>query len=306
MSDQTQTAVAKSKPSRLKAKAPDEVKPGKTKGMIYGASGVGKTWFTLTFPAPYYMDTEGGADLAHYQERLKQSGGAYLGPKDGTLDFNFVIEQMQVLATEKHPYKTLIIDSITKLYQTAIANEAERLGEKDAFGASKKPAIAGMRRLVNWAMKLDMNIWFVAHDTAEWGVDQKTNQRTEIGRIPDVWDKLIYELHLTLQAIKRGPQRIAIVKKSRLIGFPDADNFELAYAEFAKRYGRDYIEGATSQIVFASTDQVSEITRLLSVVKVTEEEIQKVWTKAGVEGWDELSVEQAAATVAWLKKKIAA
>lgn len=290
--------------TKLKAKSPEEVKPGKTKGMIFGASGVGKTWFTLTFPNPYYLDTEGGADLQHYQERLKRSGGAYLGPKDGTLDFNFIIEQMQALATEKHPYKTLIIDSITKLYQTAIANEAERLGEKDAFGASKKPAIAGMRRLVNWAMKLDMNIWFVAHDAAEWGTDPKTNQRSEIGRIPDVWDKLIYELHLTLQAVKRGPARIAIVKKSRLLGFPDLENFPLEYADFATRYGKDYIEAESTQIILATGEQVAEINRLLSVVKVTEAEIEKVWTKAGVDSWAELSTEQAEQTITWLKKKI--
>lgn len=290
--------------TKLKAKSPEEVKPGKTKGMIFGASGVGKTWFTLTFPNPYYLDTEGGADLQHYQERLKRSGGAYLGPKDGTLDFNFIIEQMQALATEKHPYKTLIIDSITKLYQTAIANEAERLGDKDAFGASKKPAIAGMRRLVNWAMKLDMNIWFVAHDAAEWGTDPKTNQRSEIGRIPDVWDKLIYELHLTLQAVKRGPARIAIVKKSRLLGFPDLENFPLEYADFATRYGKDYIEAESTQIILATSEQVAEINRLLSVVKVTEAEIEKVWTKAGVDSWAELSTEQAEQTINWLKKKI--
>ena len=290
--------------TKLKAKSPEEVLPGKTKGMIFGASGVGKTWFTLTFPAPYYIDTEGGADLQHYQDRLKRSGGAYIGPKDGALDFNFVIEQMQALAAEKHPYKTLIVDSITKLYQTAIANEAEHLGEKDAFGASKKPAIAGMRRLVNWAMKLDMNIWFVAHDAAEWGVDAKSGQRTEIGRIPDVWDKLIFELHLTLQAVKRGPARIAIVKKSRLLGFPDLEQFPLEYDEFAKRYGKDYIESATHQITFATPEQIKEIEKLLSVVKTTEQEIEKVWTKAGVESWTELSTEQAAATITWLKKKL--
>jgi hypothetical protein len=228
----------------------------------------------------------------------------YLGQRDGALDFNFVIEQMQALATEKHPYKTFIVDSITKLYQTAIANEQEILGEKDAFGASQKPAIAGMRRLVNWAQKLDMNIWFVAHEMAEWGADPKSGQRTEIGRVPDVWDKLIYELHLTIQAVKRGPARIAIVKKSRLLGFPDLDQFPLEYDDFAKRYGKDYIESATHQITFATAEQIAEITRLLSVVKTTEQEIEKVWTKAGVESWNELSTEQATATVAWLKKKL--
>jgi uncharacterized protein YifE (UPF0438 family) len=290
--------------TKLKAKAPEEVKPGKTKGLIFGPSGVGKTWFTLSFPNPYYIDTEGGADLQHYQERLKRSKGAYLGPKDGALDFGFVVEQMQALATEKHGYKTLIIDSITKLYQTAIANEQERLGDKDAFGASKKPAVAGMRRLVNWAMKLDMNIWFVAHDAAEWGVDPKTGQRTEVGRIPDVWDKLIYELHLTIHAVKRGPSRVAIVKKSRLTGFPDLEQFPLEYSDFAERYGKDFIEADSTQLIIATTDQVAEITKLLQVVKVTEAEIEKVWTKAGVEAWSELTTEQATATVAWLKKKL--
>lgn len=290
--------------SKLKAKQPESVQPGKTKALIFGASGVGKTWFTLTFPNPYYIDTEGGADLKHYQDRLKAAGGAYLGPQDGSLDFQTVIEQMQALATEKHPYKTLIVDSITKLYQTTIANEAERLGDKDAFGASKKPAIAWMRRLVNWTMKLDMNVWFVAHDAAEWGVDSKTGQRTEVGRIADVWDKLIYELDLTLNAVKRGPSRVAIVRKSRLLGFPDADTFPLEYADFATRYGKDFIEADSKTITLASEAQVAEIVRLVTLLKVAPEECEKVLTKAGADEWNELTTEQAAKTIEWLKKKI--
>lgn len=296
------TAIIKEKPSKLKGRPPAEIKPGKTKGLIFGASGVGKTWFTLSFPTPYYFDTEGGADLKHYQERLKAAGGAYLGPSDGTLDFNFLIEQMQVLATEKHNYKTLIVDSITKLYQTAIANEQETLGEKDVFGASKKPAIRYMRRLVNWATKLDMNIWFVAHEISEWGL--VNGQRQEIGKVPDVWDKLIYELHLTLLAQKRGGNRVAVVRKSRLVGFPDADSFPLEYSDFAERYGKDYIEAPSTNIVLASADQVKEINRLLEIVKVSEADVEKVLTKANAEKWEELSEEQAAATVNWLKKKI--
>ena len=56
--------------SKLKAKKPEEVKQGKAKGLIFGASGVGKTWFALSFPTPYYIDTEGGADGIEYQKRL--------------------------------------------------------------------------------------------------------------------------------------------------------------------------------------------------------------------------------------------
>ena len=272
--------------------------------MIFGPSGVGKTWFTLSFPSPYYIDTEGGADLRHYQERLKAAGGSYLGPEDGTLDFNFIIEQMQALATEAHSFRTLIIDSVTKLYQTTIASEAERLGDKDAFGASKKPAILQMRRLINWSMRLDMNIWFVCHEVAEWGLDPKTGQRTEVGRAPDAWDKLIYELDLTLHAQKRGNSRVAVVRKSRLLGFPDMDTFPLEYADFAQRYGKDFIEAETKVLEMATEAQVTEIKRLLEVVRVTDTEVAKVLEKAGAEEWNELSVEQADKTIGWLNNKL--
>lgn len=290
--------------TKLKAKSPELTQPGHTKGLIFGASGVGKTWFTLSFPKPYYLDCEGGADLRHYQERLKEAKGNYLGPDDGTLDFGFVLEQMQALATEKHEFKTLVIDSITKLYQTCIANEVERLGDKDAFGASKKPAIANMRRLVNWAMKLDMNIWFVAHETNEWGTDLKTGQRQEIGKQPDVWDKLIFELDLTLQAIKRGPARTAIIRKSRLIGFPDAETFPLEYPEFAARYGKDFIEAESKPLSLATPEQVAEIERLLALVRIEPETIEKWKSKAGAESFAEFGTDQAAGVIKALNAKL--
>ena len=288
--------------SRLKAKDPAEVKPGKIKMLVFSKSGVGKTWLDMDFPKPYYIDAEGGARLRHYQDKLKAVGGAYFGPEDGATDFPSVIEQIQALATEKHPYQTLGIGSITKLYQTAIANEAERLGDKDAFGASKKPAIANMRRLVNWIQRLDMNVIFEAHEATEWGL--VNGQRQEIGNQPDCWDKLIYELDLTLRLEKRGNSRYAVVRKSRLLGFPEGESFPSDYAEFAKRYGKDFIEGAVSQIVLASDAQVAEILRLLELVKVDPKEVEKILSKANADSWAELTDTQAAATINWLTKRI--
>lgn len=290
--------------TKLKGKEPVALKTGKSKSLIFGPSGVGKTWFSLSFPSPYYIDTEGGADLAHYQERLKLAGGVYMGPEDGSMDFQTVIEQVQALATEQHGYKTLIIDSITKLYQTTIANEAEKLGAKDAFGASKKPAIAFMRRLVNWVMKVDMNIVFIAHEASEWGVDTATGQRQEIGKLPDIWEKLIYELDLTLKAEKRGKSRIAVIRKSRLEGFPEGENFPLEYGDFADRYGKDFIEADTVAIKLASPEQVAEVKRMLEIVKVDPTDIEKGFAKAQVESWDEMTETQVAGWITYLKKKL--
>jgi hypothetical protein len=288
--------------SKLKAREPQEVQPGHSKMLIFGPSGVGKTWMGLSFPKPYYLDTEGGADLKHYQARLKAAGGAYMGPSDGTLDFPTILAEMQALATEKHPYKTLIIDSITKLYQTAISNEAEKLGDKDAFGASKKPAIAYMRRLVSWIDRLDMNVILIAHETAEWGL--VNGQRTEVGKEPDVWSKLIYEIDLGLHCVKRGPQRLAIVKKSRLTGFPEGESFALDYGDFATRYGKDFIEAEAKPIILISSQQAEQIEKLLDAVKVDPDFLDKCLKKAGADSVGELNSDQAAAIISALHKKL--
>lgn len=288
--------------TKLKAKDPKDVSPGKSKIMIFSRSGVGKTWFSLDFPKPYYIDTEGGARLGHYQKKLAAVGGAYYGPEDGALNFEEVLGQVQALATEKHGYKTLIFDSITKLFQTAIAEEQNRLGDKDAFGASKKPAINFMRRLVNWVQRIDMNVIFIAHEMPEWGM--VNGQREQIGVVADIWDKLQYELDLNLQVQKRGTARVAIVRKSRLMGFPETESFTLEYDEFASRYGKDFIEADVAQITLASAEQVGEIKRLLDLLKLPQNEIDKALTKAKAESWEELTDEQADAYIAYLKKKI--
>jgi len=290
--------------SKLKGKKPAEVSPGKIKMLVFGKSGVGKTWLSMDFPAPYYVDCEGGARLGHYQKKLQESGGSYFGIDDGALDFAAVIGQVEALATESHPYKTLAFGSITKLYQHAIALEQARLGERDAFGASKKPAVAVMRRLNSWIQRLDMNVLFESHESLEWGVNPKTGQREEIGCLPDVWDKLVYELDLTLRIEKRGPQRVCVVKKSRLTGFPEGDSFPCSYAEFGLRYGKDFMETAATPITLAEPLQVAEITRLLALVNIPEKEVEAMLSRAKAETIADLSQPQAAAMIAWLRKKV--
>ncbi len=289
--------------SKLKAKEPLATEPRKPQAVIYGESGVGKTWFALSFPAVYYIDTEGGAARAHYMERLAKSGGRYLGPEDGANDFETIISQVKALGTEKHGYKTVVIDSITKPFISSIAAEGERLGEQNGFGADKKPAIAAMRRLIAAVHRLDMNVIFIAHETSEWGVDAKGN-RAEIGKAPDTYNKLIYELDLAFRVTKRGPQRIAIVRKSRLLGFPEGENFKLDYPEFAERYGKDIIEKVSVPIVLATAEQVSEINRLVDLLKIDKETTSKWLEKANAENFSELNTTQAANAIEALKSKI--
>lgn len=296
--------------ARLKAKPPEDVKPGHSKFLIYAGPGGGKTHFALSFPAPYFIDTEGGAQRPHYMERLKASGGGYLGPSDGACDFDTILTEIKSLATEKHPYKTLVIDSITKVFQTTVSKKAEELGDKDAFGASKKPAIAKMRQIVAWLTKLDMNVLFCAHEVATWGGEGSSRRQTGYG--PDVWDKLPYELDLTLRIEKHNKGfRTATVDKSRIPTFPEFDRFDLqkggvdvGYENFAERYGREAIEESVTLTTLASAEQVSEIERLLGIVKVDADTVEKWLTKAGAETWSDLTDVQADGVLKLLNNKL--
>ena len=280
----------------------------KPKVLIFGPAGVGKTWSALDFPAPYYIDTEGGADLDRYRIKLKAAGGRYFGPEQGSLDFDEVIGQVEALATEQHPYKTLIIDSISKLFNTAITDEQTRLGDKDAFGASKKPAIRQMARLMRWINRLDMNVILIAHEKALWG-KAENGQREQIGTTADAWEKLEYDLHLLLRISKLGAgddaKRFAHVGKSRLGGFVEGSRFDWGFPNFAERYGKDVIEKPVEPIVLATKEQVAELDRLADILKLPEGTIDKWLQKAAADSFAEMTTAQIVRYIDACKKKLA-
>lgn len=260
----------------LRATDPKKATPSKPKILIFGKPGVGKTWASLDFPSVYYIDTEGGANLEHYTDKLKKSGGAYLGPDQGSNDFNVIIEEVQALATTQHRFRTLVIDSLSKLFGSQIAATAEaleRAGKKNEFGADKKPAVGYMRRLIRWLDKLDMNVVLICHEKPVY-IDGEIR-----GQTYDGWDKLEYELHLALHITKTGPSRRAKVMKSRLEQFPDAEVFDWSYAGFADRFGRDIIESDAKPVEMSTPEQIARYNELLAAVKVPEAALTK-WQEA--------------------------
>jgi len=292
--------------SKLKAKPPSLDYSGRIKMHIYGAPKVRKTWLALSFPKPFYFDTEGGARRSHYQARLKASGGQYMGPEDGTLDFDTLIEQMKLLATTKHDYKTLVIDSDTKIFQTqiAISGEAiEKSGNEIAFSNDKKDAVRAMRRMVNWLTRLDMNVILISHEVDKYGKNEK-GQSEIIGVKPDSWPKLEYELDLSVHAVNRGPSFLGIVEYSRLPEFPKLAQFPLEYEEFANRYGRELIEGTTKALVLSTPEQVTELTRLVDLLKFPAEDVKKWLVKANAESFAEMDTAIIAKCIEFLQSKI--
>lgn len=291
--------------SRLKAIDPKAAEPSRPKMVFFGRPGVGKTWFATDFPSVYYIDPEGGADLERYTDKLAKANGMYLGVKQGALDPALVLEQMQALATEPHRYKTVVIDSYSKIFNTMIGQEQERLtldpryDPTHDYGASKKPAVAWSRKLINWITRIDMNVILVCHQKELYEGGEN------VGVTFDGWDKLDYELHLCLHVKEQGPSRIATPTKSRLKDFIKGQPFPFSYEEFAKRFGKDKIEAETQLIELASPAQLEELKELLTVFRLSSEEQQKCFDKEKVETWSEMSTDSIAKYIGHIKGKLA-
>jgi hypothetical protein len=285
----------------LKGKDPKAAKPSKPKILIFGAPGVGKTWGALDFPSTYYIDCEGGANRDHYTEKLKRSGGTYLGVEDGSLDMDVITEEIITLATVKHHYRTLVIDSYSKLFQADVARSLEDIQRKlgvdtSTFGREKIRAINKTRKWLEWFTKLDMNVILICHEKTKW-VDSK-----EAGFTFDGWEKLEYELDLALHITKQGNTRKGRVVKSRIESFKDLESFDWSYATFADKYGRDVMEADAVAVVLASAEQIAEYNTLIATVKIDPKVIEK-WNDA-VDNVAELTVEDLQKRIDFLNKQL--
>lgn len=289
------------KASKLKAVDPKSAEPKKPKIMIFGKAGVGKTWGSLEFPKVYYIDVEGGASRDHYTDKLKASGGVYFGTEQGSQSFDAVIEEVKLLATEQHTYKTLIIDSGSALYDIAKQAAAETGG--DDYGRDKKEANKPARKLMGWLRRVDMNVIIICHQIPLWGLDAK-GERSQIGDTFDAWPKLDYDLDLCLQINKSAKRHFAKVTKSRLEEFPEGSNFDWSYEEFAKRYGKEVMEGETKPVVVATAEQLATYKTLMETWKAPEG-IEKKWlTAAEVSTIEEIDSDKMDKIIASIKSQL--
>lgn len=286
----------------LKAKKPELIEAGKPKFLISGKSGVGKTMFSLSFPNVYYIDTEGGAVRAQYRKKLIESGGAYLGKDEGSQDFQVVIDQIRALATTKHEFKTLVIDSFSFLYNLAAAKAEERVGND--FGKDKREANRPTRQLMRWLEDLDMTAVLICHHKEKW--ERKAGELTHAGTTFDGFDKMEYALDLWIEAFREGSERFFIVKKSRIETLPEGDIHKLDFSKFSDLYGKDVIAGDSKPIELASAEQVQDLNILIKALNVSPETVEKWLEKESCESFADMKADRISTYIAAGQKQIAA
>jgi hypothetical protein len=285
----------------LRGKKPTTVMK-RLKALFFGSAGVGKTTAAIQFPRPYLIDTERGAENDQYVKLLESSGGAYFF----TADFDETIAEVTSLLTEKHEFRTVIIDPLTVIYNDALDKSAKSLATKDdpsgtAFGRHKQVPDRKVKHLLNLLLRLDMNVIITSHSKGEWKNGAPTGTDTF-----DCYGKLDYLFDLVFQIQKRGKERVGIVKKTRCAGFEEGEVFPFSYDEVATRYGRDILERKATAEVLASSEQVAEITRLIEAFKTPADVVDKWLEKAQAEAFAEMPADKIQACIDHLRKQVAA
>lgn len=276
----------------LKAKKP-AILESRLKALFYGCAGVGKTMAAIQFPKPYIIDTEGSTNKPQYVAAIDKVDGAVLM----TVDFDEMINEVRELLTTKHEYKTLIIDSLTLLYNDLLEKAERKVGTE--FGRHYGEANKRMKQLLNLLFRLDMNVIITSHSKNEYGQNLAV-----LGQTFDCYKKLDYLFDLVFEIQKRGKDRVGLIKKSRIEAFPDTESFPFSYDEIANRYGRHILERDAIAQEIATPEQVKEIERLIDLIKVPEEMYQKWLDKASSEKWDEMPKDAIQKCIDHLQSKI--
>lgn len=274
----------------LRAKKPEQIEK-RLKLFLFGNPKVGKTTAELNFPSVYLIDTEKGAVHDQYV-RLMQANGSQVFH---TNDVDDVIEEIRALGTERHSFKTVAVDPVTMLEADLVEKAEKEFGAGDMRIWGKRDR--KMKRLLNLLNKLDMNVIVTAHGKIDYGPNM-----TRLGTTFDAWKRWPYAFDLIIELEKRGDDRVAIVRGSRLETFGEGQTFTWSYDEFKRRY--PIIDKDAEPVVLASAEQVAELKSLLDLVKMPEGTLDKWLTAASVDVLEDMPASYIEKCIELVRKKI--
>jgi hypothetical protein len=231
----------------------------RVKAFFYGDAGTGKTTCAINFPKPYYIDTERGSEHSQYIETLKTNGGVVFQ----TRDYDDLYKEVRALASERHPFETIVIDPITPIYNNLVDAYGQKVGT--AHGRHYGEANKAFERLIDLLLRVDMNVIITAHGKKEYGSDLAVHSTTFDG-----YKKLSYIFDLVIESKTIGKNYIGVVKKSRISTIPTNEEVAFNYKAISELYGKDILNGEAIPLISVVEDPESYKDELLKIITPTD------------------------------------
>lgn len=259
------------------------------KVFIWGPTGSGKTTIAIDFPDPAIIDIDGGAKL------YAEAKGLY---RTGISDFDEAVVSVDWLLQNKHGFKTLIVDPITKLWEmlqwkwNAIFLKRNKGGAGHKFDYYKMqmgdwaPMKAEWKQFIQKILALDMNIVVTAREKDLFADD---GSMKKIGLTFDGEKNLPYEFDLnlrlsvnpddgkhyaTIAGDKDRTRNLPWVKDNPL---PLGKPFLISYEVLRKHLGKDWLEREAEDVnYFVSEADQAKITKAFKSFGLTQRQA-KIW-----------------------------
>jgi hypothetical protein len=285
----------------LRAKKPT-LEPNRFRALIYGNKGVGKTHFTVSIPSVYYIDTEGALKYKRFVEMLVENKSDSIA----LYELEEIIKEVKDLISTKHNYKTLVIDSISFPYNLLSHLEVERLTKKSPntegteFGANMAKAKRLTFHLGMLLTRLDMNVIVTAHEKTKY------QKGEEIGKEPDVNEKMGYALGTQIHLRLQGKSIKAFIEKSRYSELKNQEliDFDNGYETIKKLFGEEVFLREAIKEELASEDQIKEARRLQELLNFPEESLQKWLISKHSHSLDEVNASDIEKLIEFFNSKI--
>ena len=294
------------------------------KALIWGESGVGKTVLALQFPKPVVIDTEGGTDL--YGDEFKFEVKKTTNPDE-------IIAAVDWLLTNRHEFRTLIVDPITVFW------EALQHKWSDIFLRRKKSGKgfhyefydlqakdwltikSEWKEFIRKLISLDMNVIVTAREKDKYAESSGTDFMRVVGETFDGEKSLPYMFDIVIRMyLDEKGRRMASVLKDRSNHLPTG-NFECKYEEFEKLFGKKYLTKKSTPAaptpeeikpiappappVPLSLEELHiKVKGLIGGFKLTPEQIQKRLAAYGATSIENLTAEAAEVIISKLEEAI--
>lgn len=131
--------------------------------MIYGDPGSGKSTFASKFPDAIFLPTEPGLNFLEVNQITDDDGN----PKV-IRDWNEFCEAIRVLCTQKHNFKTVVIDTVDNAFEFCALHVLKQRGIEheadEAFGKGWGMIKREFTKVVNYLANSGFGLVFVSHE----------------------------------------------------------------------------------------------------------------------------------------------